>query len=74
MGAAGGITSNERVALQLDIDGFVAEIENILQSGVDPALYSGFTLGNLASVSLSGSSTLLYTSAWSSHPACFTWS
>jgi flagellin len=56
MAATGGITSAERVALQLGIDGFVAEIENILQSGVDGALYRGFTLGNLEGVSLTGSS------------------
>jgi len=54
--ATGGITSNERVALQIDLDGFVEEIDTILQSGVDTALYSGFSLGNLDTVSLSGSS------------------
>jgi flagellin len=54
--AAGGITSAERVALQIDLDGFVVEIDAILQSGVSSALYTGFTLGNLDNVSLSGSS------------------
>jgi flagellin len=56
MAATGGITSNERVALQLDLDGFLEEITNILQSGVDGSLYTGFSLGNLENVSLSGSS------------------
>jgi len=54
--STGGITSNERVALQIDMDGFIEEIQEILQSGVSPALYSGFSLGNLDSVSLSGTS------------------
>ncbi len=53
--ATGGITSNERVALQMDLDGFVVEIDAILQSGVSSSLYTGFSLGNLDNVSLSGS-------------------
>jgi len=53
--ATGGITSNERVALQIDLDGFVEEIDRILQSGVAAPLYTGFSLGNLDTVSLSGS-------------------
>jgi flagellin len=53
--ATGGITSNERVALQIDLDGFVVEVDAILQSGVSGTLYTGFTLGNLENVSLSGS-------------------
>ena len=53
--ASGGITSAERVALQVDLNGFVAEIGIILQSGVSNTLYSGFTLGNLENVSLTGS-------------------
>jgi len=51
---AGGVTSNERVALQIDLNGFASEIDTILQSGVSPTLYTGFTLGNLENVSLSG--------------------
>ncbi len=53
--ASGGITSAERVALQIDMNGFMAEIQNILQSGVSVALYTGFNLGPLENVSLSGS-------------------
>ena len=56
MAATGGITSAERVALQLDLNGFVEEIDDILQSGVSSALYTGFTLGNLENVSLTGTS------------------
>ena len=56
MAATGGITSAERVALQLDLDGFVEEINHILQSGVSGTLYTGFSLGNLDNVSLTGSS------------------
>ena len=52
---AGGVTSSERIALQIDLDGFASEVGKILQSGVTPTLYSGFTLGNLENVSLSGS-------------------
>ncbi len=51
---AGGVTSSERVALQMDLNGFASEVGKILQSGVTPTLYSGFTLGNLENVSLSG--------------------
>jgi flagellin len=56
MAATGGITSAERVALQLDLNGFVEEIDAILQSGVSAALYTGFSLGNLLNVSLTGTS------------------
>ncbi|MBN1916601.1 MAG: hypothetical protein JW889_01725 [Verrucomicrobia bacterium] len=56
MAATGGITSAERVALQLDLNGFVEEIDDILQSGVSAALYTGFSLGNLDNVSLTGAS------------------
>jgi flagellin len=54
--ATGSITSSERVALQIDLDGFTQEINKILQSGVSAPLYTGFTLGNLENASLSGSS------------------
>lgn len=53
---AGGITSSERVALQIDLNGFAEEIQKILQSGVSASLYSGFSLGNLENVSLTGTS------------------
>ena len=52
---AGGVTSAERVAIQLQLNDLRAEIADVLNSGVSPSLYSGFTLGNLSNVSLSGS-------------------
>jgi flagellin len=52
---AGGVTSAERVAIQLQLNDLRAEIVDVLNSGISPTLYSGFTLGNLSNVSLSGS-------------------
>jgi flagellin len=51
---AGGVTSAERVGLQLQLNQLRAEIVNVLQSGVSSSLYTGFTLGNLSNVSLTG--------------------
>jgi flagellin len=53
---AGGVTSAERVALQLQLNDLRAEIVDVLQSGVSGTLYTGFTLGNLENVSLTGTS------------------
>jgi len=52
---SGGITSAERIGLQIGLNGFLEEIQNILESGVSPILYTGFTLGELQDVSLTGS-------------------
>jgi flagellin len=52
---AGGVTSAERVGLQLQLNELRLEIVDVLNSGVSPTLYSGFTLGNLSNVSLTGS-------------------
>jgi flagellin len=52
---AGGVTSAERVGLQLQLNELRLEVADVLQSGVSPSLYSGFTLGNLSDVSLTGS-------------------
>ena len=52
---AGGVTSAERVAIQLQLSDLRLEIVDVLNSGVSPTLYSGLTLGNLSNVSLSGS-------------------
>lgn len=51
---AGGVTSAERVGLQLQLNQLRLEIVDVLQSGVSSSLYSGFTLGNLSNVSLTG--------------------
>ncbi|MBN1916600.1 MAG: hypothetical protein JW889_01720 [Verrucomicrobia bacterium] len=51
---SGGITSAERIGLQIGLNGFLEEIQNILESGVSPILYTGFTLGELEDVSLTG--------------------
>lgn len=51
---SGAVSSAEKSAIQLDINQLVQEIENILQSGVSRRIYSGFTLGNLENVSVSG--------------------
>ena len=53
---SGGITSAERVGLQIDLDGFKEQITDILTSGVSHTLYTGFSLGYLDNVSLTGSS------------------
>jgi flagellin len=53
---AGGVTSAERVALQLQLNQLRLEIVDVLNSGVSSTLYTGFTLGNLSNVSLTGTS------------------
>jgi flagellin len=52
---AGGVSSAERQAIQTDIIQLKEEIETILQSGVSATVYSGFTIGGLENVSLTGS-------------------
>jgi flagellin len=52
---SGGVTSAERIGLQIGLNGFLEEIQNILESGVSPILYTGFTLGELENVALTGS-------------------
>jgi len=54
---AGGVTSAERVAIQLQLNDLRTEILDVLNSGVSATLYSGFSLGNLSDVSLTGSTT-----------------
>lgn len=51
---SGGVTSAERVGLQIGLNGFLEEIQSILASGVSPILYTGFSLGELENVSLTG--------------------
>ena len=51
------VTSAEKQAIQQDLTQLAQEVENILQSGVSAKLYSGFTLGGLANVSLTGNLT-----------------
>ncbi len=51
------VTSAEKQAIQQDLDQLRAEVEAILQSGVSAKLYSGFTLGGLQNVSLTGNLT-----------------
>ena len=53
---SGGITSAERIGLQIDLNGFLEQITNILTSGVAGTLYTGFSLGYLDNVSLTGTS------------------
>lgn len=48
------ITSAEKQAIQQDLSQLRLEIDDILQSGVSANLYTGFTLGGLESVSLTG--------------------
>jgi flagellin len=52
---AGGVSSAERQAIQTDIIQLKQEIEAIMQSGVSATIYSGFTIGGLENVSLTGS-------------------
>ena len=51
------VTSAEKQAIQQDITQLTQEIQNILQSGVSSHLYTGFTLGGLQNVSLTGNLT-----------------
>lgn len=52
---AGGVTSAERQSIQIQLMDLRGTLENLLQSGVTGTLYSGFTLGSLSDVSLTGS-------------------
>ncbi|MBN1521336.1 MAG: flagellin [Candidatus Aureabacteria bacterium] len=54
---AGGVSSAEKQAIQTDIIQLQQEIENIMQSGVSASIYSGFTIGGLENVSLTGTTT-----------------
>jgi len=51
------VTSAEKQAIQQDLDQMKLEIQNILQSGVSARLYTGFTLGGLRDVKLTGNLT-----------------
>jgi len=51
---AGGVSSAEKQAIQTDIVQLKEEIETLLQSGVSATIYSGFTIGGLENVSLTG--------------------
>lgn len=52
---AGGVSSAEKQAIQTDIIQLKEEVEALLQSGVSAQIYSGFTIGGLENVSLTGS-------------------
>ncbi len=54
---SGAVSSAEKVAIQSDINQLKFEIENIMQSGVSAKVYTGFSLGDLENVSISGAST-----------------
>ncbi|MDX9702197.1 MAG: flagellin [Candidatus Auribacterota bacterium] len=51
------VTSAEKQAIQQDLEQLRLEVEAILQSGVSSKLYTGFTLGGLHGVSLTGNLT-----------------
>ncbi|MCP5463240.1 MAG: flagellin [bacterium] len=51
------VTSAEKQAIQQDLTQLSLEVANILQSGVSVKLYTGFTLGGLNNVSLTGNLT-----------------
>lgn len=51
------VTTAEQAALQTDLEQLREEVDSILQSGIDSKIYSGFTLGGLENVSLSGTGT-----------------
>ncbi len=60
---AGGITSSERVAIQMQLNDLKAEVGDILQSGIDGRLFAGttaagtgFDIGNLTDMKLTGAS------------------
>jgi len=51
------VTSAEKQAIQQDLAQLRLEVKSILQSGVSAKLYTGFTLGGLENVSLTGNLT-----------------
>ena len=51
------VTSAEKQAIQQDLAQLRLEVKSILQSGVSAKLYTGFTLGGLEDVSLTGNLT-----------------
>ena len=51
------VTSAEKQAIQQDLSQLSLEVESILQSGVSGKLFTGFTLGGLQNVSLTGNLT-----------------
>ena len=51
------VTSAEKEAIQQDLSQLSLEVQTILQSGVSAKIYTGFTLGGLISVSLTGNLT-----------------
>lgn len=51
---AGSVTSAEKQAIQTDIYQLQEELENIMMSGVSKKIYSGFTIGGLENVYVSG--------------------
>lgn len=51
------VTTAERAQLQSDLEQLREEVDEILQSGIDPSLYSGFSMEGLDNVSLSGTGT-----------------
>lgn len=51
------ITTAEKAVLQNDLEQLREEVDDILQSGIDPSLYSGFSMEGLNNVSLSGTGT-----------------
>lgn len=51
------ITTAEKAVLQNDLEQLREEVDDILQSGIDPAIYSGFSMEGLNNVSLSGTGT-----------------
>jgi len=54
MANSGSITSAEQQAIAREIELFVDQIDAILLSGVSAKLWTGFTIGNLEDVSLTG--------------------
>lgn len=52
------VSSAEKQAIQNDLTQLMEEVQLILQSGVSPKLYTGFSLGGLQSVSLTGNLTI----------------
>ncbi len=51
------VTSAEKQAIQQDLEQLRVEVEALLESGVSAKLYTGFTLGGLTNVSLTGNLT-----------------
>lgn len=59
---SGSVSSAEQAAIAVEMDLLVDQIDTIMASGVDSKIWTGFTIGNLSNVSVTGTSAPTVTS------------